>query len=235
MPLHPSWGDIVLRLVLTLAAGGALGLNRGARGHAAGLRTTMLVALAAAVAMIQANLLLPTGGKTTGGFATMDVMRMPLGILTGVGFIGGGAILKRGDLVLGVTTAATLWMATVIGLCFGGGQIGLGFGGTAFSAITLWSLKRIERRIPRDRRAVLVIRAECGAAAISSLVELLAPLGFRAVFERQSVGADPPGLRLRFRIAWRRPETAGPPLDLMALLDQRFSVLSFEMAEQTDH
>jgi MgtC family len=52
-------------------------------------------------------------------------MRLPLGILTGVGFIGGGTILKRGDLVTGVTTAATLWLVTVIGLCFGGGQLAL--------------------------------------------------------------------------------------------------------------
>jgi len=54
----------------------------------------------------------------------MDLMRLPLGILTGVGFIGGGAIFKKGDLVTGVTTAATLWMVTVIGLCLGGGQLG---------------------------------------------------------------------------------------------------------------
>ena len=53
-------------------------------------------------------------------------MRLPLGILTGVGFIGGGAILKKGGSITGVTTAATLWIATVIGLCLGGGQLALG-------------------------------------------------------------------------------------------------------------
>ena len=50
-------------------------------------------------------------GKTPESFVVMDLMRLPLGILTGVGFIGGGAILKKGDLVTGVTTAATLWLA----------------------------------------------------------------------------------------------------------------------------
>ncbi len=49
-------------------------------------------------------------------------MRLPLGILSGIGFIGGGAILQRGDLVMGVTTAATLWFVTVMGLCFGAGS-----------------------------------------------------------------------------------------------------------------
>lgn len=64
-------------------------------------------------------------GKTPESFAVMDLMRLPLGILTGVGFIGGGTILKKGDLVTGVTTAATLWLVTVIGLCLGGGQLAL--------------------------------------------------------------------------------------------------------------
>lgn len=114
MPLHPNWQDICVRLALTMIAGAIIGFNRGARGHAAGFRTTILVGLAASVAMIQANLLLSLGGKTPDSFAEMDLMRLPLGILTGVGFIGRGAILRRGDLVAGVTTAATLWVMTVI-------------------------------------------------------------------------------------------------------------------------
>jgi putative Mg2+ transporter-C (MgtC) family protein len=111
MPLHPTWEDICLRLLLTVIAGAMLGFDREARGHAAGLRTTILVALAASVAMIQTNILLPLEGKDQGSFAVMDMMRLPLGILTGVGFLGGGAILKRGGSISGVTTAATLWIA----------------------------------------------------------------------------------------------------------------------------
>jgi putative Mg2+ transporter-C (MgtC) family protein len=114
MPLSPTWSDIALRLALTMLASGIIGLNRGARGHAAGFRTTMLVGLAASVAMIQANILLPLSGKTPESFSVMDLMRLPLGIPTGVGFIGGGTIVKKGDLVIGVTTAATLWLVTVM-------------------------------------------------------------------------------------------------------------------------
>ncbi len=93
-----------------------------------GLRTTLLVALAASVAMIQMDLLFFTDGKSSNSFAVMDLMRLPFGILTGVGFIGAGAIVRRDDMVLGVTTAATMWFATVVGLCMGGGQIILGIG-----------------------------------------------------------------------------------------------------------
>src|ERR1700761_1131437 len=97
MPLHPTWADILFRLLLIVIAGALMGFNRGVRGHAAGLRTTILVTLAASIAMIQTNILLPLDGKTPSSFAVMDLMRLPLGILTGVGFIGGGAILKKGS------------------------------------------------------------------------------------------------------------------------------------------
>src|SRR5260221_11914599 len=122
MTLSPAWTEIALRLVLTMLAGGIIGFNRGARGHAAGFRTTILVGLAASLAMILTNIFLATGGKTQESFAVMDPMRLPLGILTGVGFIGAGTIVRKGDIVTGGTTAATWGLTTVIGRCFGGGQ-----------------------------------------------------------------------------------------------------------------
>jgi uncharacterized membrane protein YhiD involved in acid resistance len=97
--------------LLSVVAGALIGANRERRRHPAGLRTTTLVSLAAAVAMIQANLLLPQAGKTADSFSVMDILRFPLGILSGIGFIGAGAILKKGDSVQGVTTAATKSMA----------------------------------------------------------------------------------------------------------------------------
>src|ERR1700728_2494416 len=122
MPLTMTWQEIALRLALSVWAGGLIGLDRGERGRPAGLRTTLLVCLAAAVAMIQTNLLLAVAGKATDSFVVLDLMRLPLGILTGMGFIGGGAILRRDGFVLGVTTAATLWVVAVIRLCFRGRQ-----------------------------------------------------------------------------------------------------------------
>ncbi len=129
MSTDPSWLNISIRLLLVIVAGAFIGVNREVGGHAAGFRTTILVGLAACLTMIQANLLLSTLGKTPQSFASMDVLRFPLGVLTGVGFIGGGAILKRGDLVTGVTMAATLWIMTAVGLCIGGGQLVVGSAG----------------------------------------------------------------------------------------------------------
>ena len=144
MPLTLQPHDIVLRIGLTFLAGLLIGLNRGEHGRPAGLRTTLLVSLAACLAMLQANALLNTGGKTASLFAQFDVMRLPLGILSGMGFIGGGAILRRDSLVVGVTTAATLWFVTVVGLCFGGGQIGLGLVLLAIALVVLAVVKQLE-------------------------------------------------------------------------------------------
>ena len=152
-----EWPEIALRLALATAAGPALGFDRSARGRPAGLRTTMLVCLAAAIAMLQTNVLLPLKGKTPESFGTMDFMRLPLGILTGMGFIGAGAIVRRGSRTEGVTTAATLWLVTVIGLCLGGGQIGLGLLGVALALFVLEGLRQADRWLKPGRQVSLLV------------------------------------------------------------------------------
>jgi len=157
MPIELHWPAIALRLTLTLVAGGLLGIERSRTGHPAGLRTTLLVTLAASVAMIQMNLLIPTNGKPSNSYAVMDLMRLPLGILTGVGFIGAGAIIRKNELVLGLTTAATLWFATVVGLCMGGGELILGSASTVIGFGVLWGLRYLERNIERYQLAELKV------------------------------------------------------------------------------
>src|SRR6185503_7007742 len=108
MPVHIGWHEIVVRLFWTLIGGALIGVDRGEHGRPAGLRTTLLVCLAASISMIQANLLMGTIGKAPDSFIVLDLMRFPLGILSGMGFIGAGAILRKNSTILGVTTAATL-------------------------------------------------------------------------------------------------------------------------------
>lgn len=151
------WPAIAVRLILTVLAGALLGSDRSRNGHPAGLRTVLLVTLAASVSMIQMNLLLPASGKTSSSFSVMDVMRLPLGILTGVGFIGAGAILRKGNMVLGVTTAATLWFATVVGLCLGGGQLGLGSASAIIGYLVLTAMRTLEKRFERYQPATLIL------------------------------------------------------------------------------
>jgi putative Mg2+ transporter-C (MgtC) family protein len=157
MPIELHWTESAIRLLCAVVASAAIGLNRTERGHAAGLRTSILVCVAACIAMIQVNLLLPLAGRSPNSFVMNDLMRLPLGILSGMGFIGAGAIVRRDNLVAGVTTAATIWLLTVLGLCFGGGQIGLGFAGTAVAVLVLTGLRLVENRMPQTRRGTLVV------------------------------------------------------------------------------
>ncbi len=179
MPTHIGWETIALRLALTVIAGGLMGVDRSRHGHPAGLRTTLLVTLAASVAMIQMNLLIETNGKPSDSYAVMDLMRLPLGILTGVGFIGAGAIVKRDDMVLGVTTAATMWFATVVGLCLGGGQLILGMVSLAIGVIVLWNLRWLDDRLGETQRAALTVTTKADALSEAELRELVKPAGLR--------------------------------------------------------
>ena len=179
MPLTLTWWDVGLRIALTILAAGAIGFDRDVEGHSAGLRTALLVALAACLAMLQANWLMNSVGKTSGSFVVLDLMRLPLGILTGVGFIGGGAILKRGDTVHGLTTAATLWFVTVIGLCFGGGQIELGVAGSLLGLIILRSLKMLEMRVEQQRTSDLRLKWKVGEFDLGSAMTALGAAGLQ--------------------------------------------------------
>jgi putative Mg2+ transporter-C (MgtC) family protein len=190
MPLHITLADVLVRLLCVLIAGAVLGYNRGEHGKAAGLRTTMLVGLAAAIAMLQVNYLLPLAGRSADSFVMNDLMRFPLGILTGVGFIGGGAILRRRDIVTGVTTAATLWFVTVIGLCFGGGQIVLGAVATAVGALVLWVVRSIERILMRDFRARLSVTIDATAAMNDDLREQLRANGLTIAATTVDIAPD---------------------------------------------
>jgi putative Mg2+ transporter-C (MgtC) family protein len=175
MPITVEWHDIALRLLLTVAAGMLFGVNRSERGRAAGLVTTVLVCLAASVVMIQANLLLSISGKASDSFVNLDLMRLPLGILTGMGFIGAGVILRRGERIRGITTAATLWLVTILGLCFGSGQIGLGLVSSVLGLLALWGLKKLEARLNQDRSATLILSClEAGPTEEEVRTQLLA-------------------------------------------------------------
>jgi putative Mg2+ transporter-C (MgtC) family protein len=176
-----DWADIAWRLILTLIAGGAIGANRGEHGRPAGLRTVLLVTLAASISMILANSLLGTTGKHSDSFVNIDVMRLPLGILTGVGFIGAGAILRRDNLVVGVTTAATLWFVTVMGLCFGAGHLWLGTTAFAIGMSTLWLLEYAELQLPQDHRGTLCLVVAREGISENELRQILAQAKCRLI------------------------------------------------------
>jgi len=212
MTTQVSWFDIVARLILTVIAGLALGYNRSEHGKAAGMRTMLLVCLAASVSMIQVNILLAMSGRSSDSFVMNDLMRFPLGILTGVGFIGGGAILRRGNLIVGVTTAATIWLGTVIGLCLGSGLLALGCIATALGLFALWVLKWAEDSLRQQQHAYLAVEVDASGLGEAEIRRRLAGAGLSITRYDVYFDAIQQQRRHSFEVsAFRTTADIGPP------------------------
>lgn len=203
MHLGLTWPEIAIRLLCTLVAGALIGLNRSEHGRPAGLRTSMLVSLAACIAMLQVNLLLSLSGRSSDSFVMNDLMRLPLGILSGMGFIGAGAIVRRDNFVGGVTTAATLWFLTVIGLCFGGGQVALGLVGTGFALLILAGIKLIDDRIKQDQEGKLLIVTSASGPEENEIRGILGEAGFRISACEFAEASDADLREFNCKLHWR--------------------------------
>ena len=136
-----DWKDIVVRLLAALAFSGAIGLQRALTGKAAGMRTHILVGVGAAMFALVSAYGFPS--------AAANADRIASNVVTGIGFIGGGAILKERGSIKGLTTAAGLWAAAALGLAAGAGLYILGLAGTAVIIVTLVWLRYLELRFPR--------------------------------------------------------------------------------------
>ncbi len=146
----PSEFGYVLRLLLAVAAGAMVGVEREYRGRPAGLRTHILVALGAAILSIASLELTKLVNAGPEMMARVDVSRIAAGMITGIGFLGAGTIIKLGKSVRGLTTAASVWCVATIGMGFGFGFYLLSFLGSALMIFTLIIVSGMEREIARD-------------------------------------------------------------------------------------
>ena len=140
--------DLVGRLLLAAVLGAVIGIEREIHDHPAGIRTHLLVALGSALFTV----LSIVGFSSTSGVA-VDPSRVAAQIVTGIGFLGAGAILKYGPTVRGLTTAASLWAAAGIGMAAGASRPVIAVAATAIVVVSLWPLRivseRLERAVPR--------------------------------------------------------------------------------------
>ena len=143
--------DALVRILVATVLGAMLGLERELTAKPAGLRTHMLVAEGSALFMVGSILL--SEQIETGAFAVIDPTRIGSTIVTGVGFLGAGMILRSGNRVQGLTTAAGIWVAAAIGMLVGSGFFLVAIFGTTLSLLTLTVLRVIEQRLLRPRTA----------------------------------------------------------------------------------
>ncbi len=171
-----SWGEVLLRLSLAAVLGGAVGFERELRDREAGLRTHLLVSVGSALFTIVSaygfrDFL--TGNEPV---IRADPTRIAAQIVTGIGFLGAGAIIRQGLSVRGLTTAATLWVVAAIGLTAGAGYYSAAVITTVLALVTLWPLRLMAHRVTRRFRAEtgrLLIQLPAGEtiAAVIGTVE----------------------------------------------------------------
>ena len=145
-PIHEFsyYLDIIIRVALSVILGFAIGLERELTSKFAGLRTHILVCLGSCVFTILSIFVFPTFAAEGDPQAYGDPARIAAQILTGIGFIGGGTVLRQGPTVFGLTTAATLWTTASIGMAVGTGSIILGIIATFLTLVVLILVRKIE-------------------------------------------------------------------------------------------
>jgi putative Mg2+ transporter-C (MgtC) family protein len=141
------WGEVLVRVVLAGALGGAIGAEREIREREAGLRTHMLVAVGAALFTIVSAYAWGDFEFSTRNGITFDPTRIAAQVVTGIGFLGAGAIIRQGLSVRGLTTAASLWVVAAIGMASGAGYYSAAVITTVLVLVSLWPLRIVAHRI----------------------------------------------------------------------------------------
>lgn len=157
--MHPEY-VFLIRLVIAAALGGILGWEREKAGKSAGLRTHMLVAIAAALYTALAELSVRAYEGDEG--LRSDPIRAIQAVAVGIGFLGGGMIVvsRAGDRVVGLTTAASIWATAAIGIATGLAYFRLAAGGTVLLLLVLRGLARFDAEEPREEKMATVGQTE---------------------------------------------------------------------------
>lgn len=137
--------DLAFRLIVAAVLGALIGLEREYHDHPAGMRTHLLVSVGSATFTV----LSIEAFKGPGA----DSARVAAQIVTGIGFLGAGAILKDNAGIRGLTTAASLWAVAAVGMAAGAAAWGVAIAATLIVIVSLWPLHEIERRFVRRRRS----------------------------------------------------------------------------------
>jgi len=151
------------RIALAIALCAVIGIEREFHGRPAGLRTHLLVGGGAALVMTIGVSFAKRVLGADAGAMTMDVARLVAGVVTGIGFLGAGTIIRQGDWVRGLTTAASVWYVAGVGIAAGLGFYILAAGSAAIGLLVLFGISRLEVRMPNLVRRTLVLELPTGS------------------------------------------------------------------------
>jgi putative Mg2+ transporter-C (MgtC) family protein len=206
----PSDLELLGRLLLAAVLGGAIGAERELNDQAAGLRTHMLLTIGACLFTLVSAYGFGAGPR--------DPSRLAAQIVTGIGFLGGGAIVRHGLTVKGLTTAASIWATASVGVAVGAGQYLLGVGGAVLVTVTLLGLRRVGALLQRwgVSREALVLTTRPGFD-VKRIVEAVQGerVELRGLDRQEGDGEDRIALVVKLRPRYRTEQL----LDVLGRLD----------------
>jgi putative Mg2+ transporter-C (MgtC) family protein len=177
--------EAMVQLLFAAAAGGLVGIEREVRGRQAGFRTNLLVCVGSALVMIVSTRMAwidwPNPGEGMSVQVSVDPSRIAYGIMTGIGFLGAGAIIKNGGNVRGLTTAAGLWCVAALGMAAGIGLYLLVIAATLLILLVLWLLEYLSNLLPRVHYREVTVRRRWEAGCVTDTVRRLEEAGVRVV------------------------------------------------------
>ena len=192
MDLHADYLQMMLRLLASVGAGACIGYERSFHGRPAGLRTHVLVCMASAVLMLVT--VYEDHWVRIAGEARLDPTRMAQGIMTGIGFLGAGVIVKEGLNVRGLTTAASIWITAAIGVLAGVGLYVPMLFSVVLTLMVLSVFRWIEMRVPTQAYYYFDVKyAREGNLSEEGMRELLSRLGFSVAnfsYRLEGTGVD---------------------------------------------
>ncbi len=200
--------DLAVRMLIAAVLGAAIGLEREIHEHPAGMRTHLLVSLGAAM-FTELSIYAFAGPPAPNGSLPTDTSRVAAQIVSGIGFLGAGAILKYGTSIRGLTTAASLWTAAAVGMAAGAGEWLIAAVGTFIVVFSLWPLNAFVARIHQPGRHDIKLRLDVGRLeALGDVSRLLADRRVEmAGINSQRIGKG----RYEVELDLRLPASARPP------------------------
>jgi len=194
----------LLLFVLAFVLSAVIGIERERRFKSAGLRTHILVGVGATLfTLVSAYGFVPLG------FHVIDPTRIAAQVVTGIGFVGAGVIFVNRGNVVGLTTAASIWVTAAVGMACGAGLPILAVAGTALHLLTVGTMPLAERLIRRSSGATITVRADRDGSSVQAVLDLCARDQVKARIDEMSRTSDGSGMVLTVRARGRREDVDG--------------------------
>jgi len=212
--------EMVVRLLLASLLGGIIGLEREVHGRPAGFRTHLLVSLGSSLFVITSIAFYKVYGDFSGNIPVgVDPGRVAAQVVTGIGFLGAGAIIREKASIRGLTTAACLWVAAAIGIACGIGLFGIAVIVTGIALLSLLLLKKVENKLAKDLYVSVKIWSSDREGLMPEIEELLAGCQLHIADARIEKDIEQKLLAIEYDVRFTTRDMACKVIDRIALVE----------------